>query len=164
MNILLQSPISLYHIEILTPTLVLKKFPPLWSPSYSLIESSRSHHCNYINFHREWSPYESFLSSESHHIGTYHCSSPVLKWYMYHTWCMYLYGHLQTIKGFIWTSFTMWMGIITVMRTTRLNKGIRKTPQWEFLIPTPVFGTIVYDRKYQDESELRHKFLFSFGK
>ena len=56
------------------------------------------------------------------------------------------------------------MGIITVMRTTRLNKGIRKTPQWEFLIPTPVLGTIVYDRKYQDESELRHKFLFSLGK
>ena len=34
-----------------------KKFSPLWSPSYSLIESSGSHHCNYINFHREKGPY-----------------------------------------------------------------------------------------------------------
>lgn len=37
---------------------------------------------------------------------------------------------MRTSYGLVWTLFTMKIDLITVMRTTRLNKGIRRTPQW----------------------------------
>ena len=40
------------------------------------------------------------------------------------------YEPMRTPYGLVWTLFTMKIDIITVMRTTRLNKGIRRTPQW----------------------------------
>ena len=40
------------------------------------------------------------------------------------------YEPMRTSYGLVWTLFTMKIDIITVMRTTRLNKGIRRTPQW----------------------------------